>query len=291
MSGERLTLADFQFLADLLSVTYGLHFDGSARGSLERRLLTRLSARGMSGFSEYVSFLRFSDPRDPEWEELIHRVTVHETYFLRERMQLASFSEEVLPMLYDRHKGTKKLTLWSAGCSTGEEVYGLAMLLLQSRLFEGWNVHIYGTDVSRHCIQAARRGVYGPQSFRGCSPEDFERHIQREGDRYEVSAELRKMCHFSICNLSDTEAPLFFGQADVVFCRNVLIYLTEHAKERLVSMLYGRLAEGGVLFLGHAESLLHLSTAFELLHLKRDLAYIKPLGAVRNTPERPPQLP
>ena len=278
MTGERLTLSDFQFLAELLSVTYGLHFDSSARGSLERRLLPRLSARGFSGFTEYVSYLRFSDPRDPEWDELIHRVTVHETYFFRERMQLASFSEEVLPLLYERHKDKRKLTIWSAGCSTGEEVYGLAILLLQSRLFDGWNIHVYGTDVSRHCIQAARRGTYGPQSFRGCTVDDYAGHIVKEGDRYEVSAELRKMCHFSLCNLSAVEAPLFFGLADAAFCRNVLIYLTDHAKARLVSVLYDRLAQGGVLFLGHAESLLHLSTAFELLHLERDLAYIKPVS-------------
>ena len=279
----RLTTSDFQFLAEILGATYGLHFDMSAKGSLERRLLPRLSAGGFRGFTDYVSYLRFAEPSDPEWEEFIHRVTVHETYFFRERMQLLSFSEELLPSLYETHKMTKKLTIWSAGCSTGEEVYGLAILLLQSRLFDGWNLHVYGTDVSRPCIQAARRGSYGAQSFRGCTPEDYEGYIKRQGDVFEVSAELRKMCHFSVCNLAPLatgEAPLFFGAADVAFCRNVLIYLTEHAKSHLVATLYDRLAEGGVLFLGHAESLLHLSTAFELLHLKRDLAYIKPVRSL-----------
>lgn len=281
MSGTRLTSTDFQFLAELLGTNYGLHFEpgGSARGSLERRLLPRLAAKGFRSFTDYVSYLRFAEPSDPEWDELIHRVTVHETYFFRERMQLTSFSEEVLPALQERHRATKKLTIWSAGCSTGEEVYCLAILLLESRLFDGWNLHVYGTDVSRPCIHAARRGIYGPQSFRGCTPEDYGGHITRDGDVFEVSPELRKMCHFSICNLapgSSGEAPLFFGSADVAFCRNVLIYLTEHAKAHLVALLYDRLAPGGMLFLGHAESLLHLSTAFELLHLKRDLAYIKP---------------
>lgn len=287
MSATRLSLTDFQFLAELLGTNYGLSFDpaGSARGSLERRLLPRLAARGFRGFTEYVSYLRFAEANDAEWDELIHRVTVHETYFFRERMQLASFTEELLPRLQQRHQMTKKLTLWSAGCSTGEEVYALAILLLQSRLFDGWSLHVYGTDVSRQCIQAARRGIYGPQSFRGCSPEDYGAHIQRDGDVYEVSPELRKMCHFSVCNLAAGEAPLFFGSADVAFCRNVLIYLTDHAKAHLVALLYERLVEGGVLFLGHAESLLHLSTAFELLHLKQDLAYIKPdRGAPSSTP-------
>ncbi|MFO0664460.1 MAG: protein-glutamate O-methyltransferase CheR [Polyangiaceae bacterium] len=276
MNGARLSSADFHSLVELLGSTYGLHFETAARGSLERRLAPRVSARGFRGFPEYVSYLRFSEPTDPEWDELVHRVTVHETYFFRERMQLASFSEEVMPMLAKKNESTRNLTLWSAGCSTGEEVYSLAILLLRSRLFDGWNLHLYGTDVSRHCIQAARRGIYGPQSFRGCTPDDYAGHVVRDGESYEVSAELRKMCHFSVCNLTFAEAPLFFGRADVVFCRNVLIYLTEHAKGRLVSLFYERLAPEGVLFLGHAESLLHLSTAFELLHLKGDLAYTKP---------------
>jgi chemotaxis protein methyltransferase CheR len=187
-------------------------------------------------------------------------------------------------MLAERGKQRKRLHVWSAGCSTGEEAYTIAMLILESGLFEGWEVRVYGSDLSKKCIAAARRGVYGPTSFRTTTPEAKRawfglqsKHDAAGGELYGVSAEARALCHFGQMNLLDEERTHLVGRCDVIFCRNVLIYFDGPSRKRVIDMFHERLVQGGVLLLGHAESLLNVSTAFELLHLKEDLVYRKPI--------------
>jgi chemotaxis protein methyltransferase CheR len=158
------------------------------------------------------------------------------------------------------------------------------MLILESGLFEGWEVRVYGSDLSKKCIAAARRGVYGPTSFRTTTPEAKRawfglqsKHDAAGGELYGVSAEARALCHFGQMNLLDEERTHLVGRCDVIFCRNVLIYFDGPRRKRVIEMFHERLVPGGVLLLGHAESLLNVSTAFELLHLKEDHVYRKPM--------------
>src|SRR5690606_33501251 len=194
-----------------------------------------------------------------------------------EDYQLRAFRDEVLPMLADRARARRRLHLWSAGCSTGEEACTIAMLVLDSGLFEGWDVRVYGTDLSKRCIAAARRGVYGQASFRTTTDEAKERWFVPAGDGLlGVAPAVRALCHFGQMNLLDEERTHLVGRCDVIFCRNVVIYFDAPARRHVIDMFYERLVPGGVLLLGHAESLLNVSTAFELLHLKEDLVYRKP---------------
>ena len=184
----------------------------------------------------------------------------------------------MLPLLHAQAQNRRRLTLWSAGCSTGEEAYTVAMLVLQSALFEGWDVKVFGSDISKRCITAARRAVYGPSSFRSTTPEAKRAFFVEQRDGFHVLDRVRALCHFGSMNLLDAERTRLLGRVDAIFCRNVLIYFDAHARRRTIDMFHERLYPGGVLLLGHSESLLNVTTAFELLHLREDLVYRKPSG-------------
>jgi chemotaxis protein methyltransferase CheR len=161
-----LLAEEFRLLRDALCARTGLSFSPEMRGSFERRLRERLSVLNLRTFAEYYQHLRFHPSALQEWDEVCDLLTTNETYFYREDFQLHGFRDEVLPMLAEQAKTRRRLAIWSAGCATGEEVYTIAMLVRETKLFGGWDVAIYGSDISRRCIAAARKGVYGPSSFR-----------------------------------------------------------------------------------------------------------------------------
>ena len=286
--GEPQLRADeYRLLRDLVSDQLGIWFGPESRSSLERRLRERLAVRGLDSFADYYQLLKYSPLGAEEWEEAGDLLTTHETYFFREDYQLRAFSQELLPMLAAKNR--RRIQVWSAGCSTGEEAYTIAMLILESGLFEpadGWEIRVYGSDLSKKCIAAARRGVYGPASFRTTTDEAREKWFvpaPRQGESAAptlgVAPAVRELCHFTQMNLLDEERTQLVGRCDVIFCRNVILYFDAAARRRVTEMFYERLVPGGVLLLGHAESLLNVSTAFELLHLKEDLVYRKPASA------------
>jgi chemotaxis protein methyltransferase CheR len=282
--GEAVLRADeYRLLRDLVSERLGIWFGPESRLSLERRLRERLTVRGLTSYGDYYQLLKYSPIANEEWEEACELLTTHETYFYREDYQLRAFKNELLPMLAERGKQRRRLHVWSAGCSTGEEAYTIAMLVLESGLFEGWEVRVYGSDLSKKCIASARRGVYGSTSFRTTSEESKRSWFQPQAkqdpagfDLLGVAPSVRALCHFGQMNLLDEERTHLVGRCDVIFCRNVLIYFDGASRKRVIEMFHERLVAGGVLLLGHAESLLNVSTAFELLHLSEDLVYRKP---------------
>lgn len=283
--GEPQLRADeYRLLRDLISERLGIWFAPESRSSLERRLRERLDVRGLTSFADYYQLLKYGPLAAEEWDEASDLLTTHETYFFREDYQLRAFQHELLPML--AAKSRRRLQVWSAGCSTGEEAYTIAMLILESNLFASgpgasppWELRVHGSDLSKKCIAAARRGVYGAASFRATSDEARARWFVPAGASGElgVAPAVRSLCHFAQMNLLDEERTQLVGRCDVIFCRNVILYFDAAARRRVIEMFYERLVPGGILLLGHAESLLNVSTAFELLHLKEDLVYRKPL--------------
>jgi chemotaxis protein methyltransferase CheR len=287
-SGDSVALHpdEFRLLRDLFAARTGLHFGPESRFTLERRLRERLTVLKLPSFAEYHHYLRFGTHADTEWDEAIDLLTTNETYFFREERQLRAFQHELLPMLQQQARPRRRLSVWSAGCSTGEEVYTIAAILHSSNLFprEGrsdtrWDVRVFGSDITRRCVAAARRGVYAESAFRATSDETRRAFFDQRDDGWHVSESIRSMCHFGQMNLVHDVRSQMFGKADAVFCRNVLIYFDARARKTAIEELYDRLYPGGVLLLGHSESLLNVSTAFELLHLRDDLVYRKPLSA------------
>jgi chemotaxis protein methyltransferase CheR len=277
----------FRTLQGLVNELSGIVLVDDARLTVERKLAERVQALQLADFGEYVHYLRDHPLRKVERERVLDALTTNETYFFRELSQLRAFENEVLPALSRSAHARRALTVWSAGCSTGEEVYSLAILIARSGLFEGWDVRVVGQDISRRVLQAARRGVYRESSFRAM-PAEYEQHFIAAPEGRAVDPEIRAVCHFEHVNLLDQTAMRGLGRADAVFCRNVLIYLDAASRRRVIQGFYERLHPEGYLMLGHSESLLHVSTAFELAHLCGDLAYRKPVAEpVLAAPGRP----
>jgi len=282
----QLGTEEFRLLRDLIYEHAGLHYDDDAMFLFERRLVDRVEALGLDDFYTYYKYLRF-DPRGPgELEEAIERLTTKETYFFRQEYQLRAFRDQLLPELAQTNAARKRLGIWSAGCATGEEAYTIAILLLESGLFRNWDVKVVGSDICRGSVAAARRGIYREAAFRTTQHEIRTQYFANVGEGAEVAPELKKICHFGQLNLMDGARALMVGQVDVIFCRNVLIYFDMKSRRRVIDGFYERLVPGGYLLLGHSESLLNVSTAFELVHLREDLVYRKPLGAWRFNGQR-----
>lgn len=276
---RRLTTEDFRLLRDVFYEHAGLVYDESAMMLFDRRLGERLEALGLPSYQAYYKYLRFDARNLQEIEEAVERLTTKETYFFRQEYQLRAFQSELLPRLEQANARSRRLLVWSAGCSTGEEAYTLAALILESGRFEGWDVRVIGSDLSKQSVAHARRGVYGAGSLRATSARDKARYFYEQDDGFHVQDNIKKLCQFGQMNLFDVGRGNLVGRVDAIFCRNVLIYFDVRSRKRVIDNLYQRLSPGGYLMLGHSESLLNLSTAFELVHLRDDLVYRKPLGA------------
>ncbi len=195
----------------------------------------------------------------------------------REEYQLDAFRLELLPDLIKRDDGRRSLTVWSAGCSTGEEAYTIAILLREDARLRDWTLRVIGSDISRKVVTAARPGQYGASSFRATT-DYFQRKYFREVEgKFVVRDDVKALCSFGQLNLLSTERFRVLGRCDVIFCRNVLMYLSAPARQRIVEAFYDALNPGGYLLLGHSESLLNVTTRFDLVHLSNDLVYRRPL--------------
>jgi chemotaxis protein methyltransferase CheR len=272
-----MTAEEFRLLRDFVYGHCGILVRDDMKFVMQRRLWPRLEALGLKDFSSYYRYLRFDAQRRAELETAIEALTTHETYFFREPRQLKAFTEEVLPVLERRNARARRLRLWSAGCSSGEEAYTVAMLLKASGRFEGWDVEVYGTDISRRVLAQARQGEYGPSALRATPKEELERYFTQVGpNRVRVRDEVRAWVSFGHHNLLEPESALPVSRMDAVFCRNVMIYFDTPARQRVLRLIYDKLVPGGYLLLGHSENLINLSADFELVHLKSDLVYRKP---------------
>jgi chemotaxis protein methyltransferase CheR len=280
LSRPEMTAEEFRLLAELIYDHCGMHWREDMRFLMERRLAPRLRANDLADFNAYYRLLRFEPARNAELEAAVEALTTNETYFFREQNQLQSFREELLPLLAREREKARRLRIWSAGCSSGEEAYTVAILVLESGLFSGWDVEVFGSDISRKVIALARKGLYAKAALRDTPPELMARYFQREEDgRFQVKPQLKQMVSFGHMNLLDERMLALVGRVDVVFCRNVMIYFDLPARRRLLRSFHAKLSEGGYLLLGHSESLINVTADFELVHLQHDLVYRKPVSA------------
>jgi chemotaxis protein methyltransferase CheR len=280
-----MSAEEYRLFRDLIHEYCGIFFQDDAQQSVERRLLPRLAARGQASWGEYYRFLRYHSSRKEELEEIVERVTTNETYFFREMYQLEALRDEILPDVHARKPRGKHLTLWSAGCATGEEAYTTAILVHDTGLFADWEVRVFASDISRRVLAIARKGSFGPSSFRGVDERLRRRWFREVGGKQQVREEIRALCSFGRLNLVDDDQLSVVGEVDVILCRNVLIYFDQAVRKRVVDAFWRKLLPGGYLLLGHSESLLNVSTAFELVHLKTAMVYRKP------GKPRPPSIP
>jgi chemotaxis protein methyltransferase CheR len=273
-----MTDAEFRMIADSLRSTTGLHFGPESRYLLERRLARRCAELGMRSFTSYHYALRSDSAGDGELAWAIDHLTTNETYFLRERRQLDALIHEIVPSVTARRggAGSGPVSVWSAGCSSGEEPYSIVLLALEAGLAPGRDLRVYASDISRQMLHKARRGVYRESSFRQTDPWLRDKYFVAKDGSWRISDEIKKHVHFAHLNLLDESKSALLGSLDVILCRNVIIYFDLETKRRVVRTFHQKLKPGGFLLLGHSESLINLSTDFELKHLKHDMVYRRP---------------
>jgi chemotaxis protein methyltransferase CheR len=273
--------AEFRLFTELLRRHCGLHFGPESRFVLEKRLGRRLRELEIRSFSSYHYLLRNARPGDDEFANLIDELTTNETYFLRERNQLRALVSEIFSelRLQRRTRARGPITVWSAGCSSGEEPYTIAMMALEAGLRPGSDLRVHASDISRRCLAKAREGEYRESSFRETPPELRGRYFKEKNGLHVLSPDVRRHVTFTRMNLLEPARFALLGPLDVVLCRNVIIYFDRDTKKRVIDSFAERLAPGGFLLLGHSESLIHLTSAFELAHLRNDLVYRKPSPA------------
>lgn len=285
---QNMTDEEFRLLSDCIYEHCGLSFNLDSKYILEKRLSHRLTELKLASFYDYFHYLKFSQHKDQELAEIMDVLTTNETYFFRESFQLKAFTDEIVPELIQRRseRGARTLRIWSAGCSTGEEPYTIAMLMSGIAALAGWRVEIVGTDISQKVLRHAQCAVYGRSSFRATDLQDRQRYFhQHDVNSYKVNDDIRELVTISHLNLFDAHRIAMLGSFDIIFCRNVIIYFDQTARKRVIDSFHSALHDGGFLLLGHSESLMNITTRFTLRHFKNDMIYQKPdrtlVGGVR----------
>ncbi|HEY7097238.1 MAG TPA: protein-glutamate O-methyltransferase CheR [Terriglobales bacterium] len=229
----------------------------------------------------YWNLLMASPNRDPEMRALLNEITIGETCFFRSQPQLDALRNIILPELLKEKSRqiVKRVRIWSAGCSTGEEPHTLAMNLLEESegRLKGWTVDIQATDLNDRSLEAAKAGIYGHYALR-LTPEFYKhKYFSRFDDKHlQVRPEVRNLITFNRLNLRDDARMLFMKGIDVIFCCNVLIYFDGISKTKVVNHFFNDLNSGGYLFLGTSESLMKLNEQFHLMHFPGAISYWKP---------------
>jgi chemotaxis protein methyltransferase CheR len=259
-----LSAADLGRFRLAIASRFGLNFDESRSEFLAEVLERRLTAR-KERVRAYLAHLdRHFSSRD-EFRELARELTVGETYFFRHADQLRAFTEVTLPDCLEAAAG-RPLRILSAGCASGEEPYSLAMIVEERGHDPTSSCHIRAVDINPGMIEKAQRARYTPWALREAPVDAGQRWFTPEARELVLNERIRRAVAFEERNLSSDDAKLWFpGSYDVVFCRNVLMYFTPDAAERLVARIATALAPGGYLFLGHAETLRNPSSDFQLL--------------------------
>jgi chemotaxis protein methyltransferase CheR len=256
-------LPDVEVLRRLLASQLGLRFDDDRLELLSEVLAERTAASGAPSPDAYLARLASGD--DEELDALAERLTVGETYFFRNANDIEAFARAALPDRIRARAGERRLRLLSAGCSSGEEPYTLAMLVRDEPRLSGWDVRVHGFDVNPTAVARARAGRYSSWSLRQTSPELRARFFEPAGREFRVVDDVKAIVALEQRNIVADDAALWPAHAyDVVFCRNVLMYLAPEAMRAVVARLASALVPGGYLFLGHAETLRGVSTEFHL---------------------------
>jgi chemotaxis protein methyltransferase CheR len=281
----RLDRVQLDAFRDAVGARIGLQFDDGKLDLLADVAAQRVDALGTT-VEAYLTRLAAGEEPD-EIRALAERLTVGETYFFRNRNDLDAFLHTVLPARMQARDGQRTLRILSAGCSSGEEPYTLAMLVRGVPALEGWNVRIHAFDVNPAALSRARTGRYGEWSLRQTAPEQRARFFEEERKGVRIAEEIRRLVTFEERNLVEDDPAFWLPDAlDVVFCRNVLMYFSPEVTRRIVARFARVLAPGGYLFLGHAETLRGVSNAFHLRHDHETFFYERSeAGAAEENPE------
>lgn len=257
-------------IIDLVADTLGIHIQPQHHSTFQKTLLDQAKLLGLSSLSDYYQLLALRKQlllREIEWQNLIPLLTVTESYFFRDQGQFSLLKSQILPELIERKRlsysknsiQSQKPTLriWSAGCSTGEEAYSLAILIKELIPdYQAWEILILGTDINQPAIELARQGIYSDWSFRMIDPDIKKRYFRSHLKGWKIDYQIQKMVTFQAGNLMQDHYPDSISgicNLDLILCRNVFIYFNFNTIAQVLEKFYRSLAPGGFLLTGHTE--------------------------------------
>lgn len=264
----------------LIEQRSGMLFDQSRERFFSSRVREHLEARKLVHGTDLLRLIKSSNV---EYDALLQRLLTQETSFFRYPAIFEVLEKKVLPELHMKKfwESPRSLRIWSAGCSTGEEPYSIAMTVADALEFaDAWNIHILATDVSRQALDHAEHGIYGEREVDALNLRQREQYFSRTNGHYVVKPRIRNMVTFAPMNLAQV---VYMGKFDCIFCMNVLIYFSQELQAQLIQRFYEYLEPGGYLFLGHADSVAKADVPFETHIYQDSLLYQRP-GASRRIP-------
>ncbi|TAK31153.1 MAG: protein-glutamate O-methyltransferase CheR [Chloroflexota bacterium] len=281
--GLKLNDHGLSLIRQMIYDQYGIFVPDNKGYLLANRVSARMDKLGVAEVSTYHAMLKSGGAVSVEMNLLINDLTINETCFFRNPAQIAVLQDTVIPRIVETKAkiGFTRLKVWSAGCSSGEEPYTLAMVLLEKQLslLKGWQVEIAGTDISDDALAGAATATYDQYAMRNVADYFKKKYFapvrETEGVRYRVKDDVKALVRFSKLNLANDIKMTFMKGMDVISCCNVLIYFDSNSKKKVIQHFYNNLNRGGYLFLGHAESLTGVDDRFKLVHFPGGIAYCK----------------
>jgi chemotaxis protein methyltransferase CheR len=278
---ENLADPELVKIRDLLYRVSGIYQTETKFNLLAARCRRRMQSLSATSFAEYFLRLTASTDVNDEIRLLLNEITIGETYFFRSAPQINALTKVVFPEVVARKAdaAVKRIRLWSAGCSTGEEPYTMAILSRHylSPQHQGWNLEVAATDLNDKSLLKCGSGVYDDYAVRKIAPDIRREYFVADGPAFKVSDGLRSLVSFARLNFEDQHAMQAMQGFDIIVCCNVLIYFDDVSKQRAVSHFFRALLPGGHFFVGDCESLYRIPNDFRLVHFPDVTAYRKPV--------------
>ncbi|ADD69472.1 MCP methyltransferase, CheR-type [Denitrovibrio acetiphilus DSM 12809] len=268
---------DFNDLTAFIYKKSGIKFETKKMYFINKRVARRLEEMHMDDLRDYLRYLKFKDD-GTEMQELMNLLTVNETYFFREFNTLETFAEHCLQEITEAKikRGDRSLRIWSAGCSTGEEPYTLAIIIREMLdNVDDWDVQIHAGDIDEVVLDKAETAMYDDRSIKDVPDAYLRKYFEVVRGRYLPVRQVRDMVTFEHLNLMDRMSMRTKRNYDFVFCRNVLIYFDDISRKQVVDHFYISLNQGGYIFLGHSESVGRITTAFKVKRFGSNVVYFK----------------
>ncbi len=261
-------------IRNLINERTGMFFDNGKSDLLIDKLSPLVIERGFTSYLDYYYLLKYDTAANTEWQDVMNALSVQETYFWREIDQIKALVQTLVPQWHDRNPHST-LRIWSAACATGEEPLTIAMALNEGGWFEKVPIEIFASDASSNALARAEAGIYRERAFRNLPAHLRDRYFDSEVSGWRVKSELHSRVKWGLANLIDEGQIAPLANADFIFCRNVFIYFSESAIGRVVRSFSRFMRPPGYLFVGAAESLLRLTTDFNLTEIDDAFVYAK----------------
>jgi chemotaxis protein methyltransferase CheR len=276
MKEIEITQDDFEKFREYFYRKTGIQFEDTKRYFVDKRLVDRIERTDSASFRSYFTMLRFQSSGE-ELQALTNAMTVNETYFFREEYQFKCLVESILPEIVKTKRPGEAIRIWSMPSSSAEEPYSIALYLMEHwRDLARWDVELVASDIDTEMIRCARRGRYSRRSVQNLPKRLLDRYFEAVDDEYQLCEDVREAVEFTRVNLAEPADTAPYRDFDVIFCRNLLIYFDDASRRKAAEVFHDALRPGGIILLGHSESMSRMSALFRVRKYPEAIVYQKP---------------